>query len=269
MRTPRREPDPASAQGGARRCPQSLRRLKRLFVKRRPYDAVISLGQWCATAMALKKLGLRSASGPFDWVGPKQPIQDYVALMTSGFDGFLQKANLERFGEDKTSGHAFYMDSGTSFQFRHDFDAALPLEAAFARVRARYDRRIARLFAAMRGAGRLLFVHYCGMRLYSDGELREAMETLRAHFPAATLDLLVLESDPSVKGLCSYAPSSGIVRTFGDFYDPARHNPVMGNEPLVLSVLRRIPLRGRWRNLLRLRVESFKRRLSRFRGKRS
>ena len=248
---------------------KQLQKLKRHFEKRRPYDGVVSLGQWCATAMALKKLGLRSASGPFDWLGAGRPIQEYVGLLTTAFDGFLQKGNLEKVGEDKASGRVYYMDRGTSFEFRHDFDAGHPLDEAYARVRAKYDRRIARLLTALRGGGRFLLVHYRGSGRYADAELVEAMTALRAHFPAATLDLLVLETDATLKGLFSYSPAPGIVRTFGDFYDLARFNPVMGNEPLLLSALREIRLRGRWRNLLRMRVESFRRRLFRRFGRRA
>ena len=46
------------------------------------YDAVCSLGQWCATAMLMKKLGLRSWSGPFDWfLGRSADVAQYVDLI--------------------------------------------------------------------------------------------------------------------------------------------------------------------------------------------
>ena len=49
----------------------------------------------------------------------------------------------------------------------------------------------------------------------------------------------------------------------GDFYDPPRYDVVRGNKKLAKSVLRRVHMRGRWKNLLRLQIESIKRRLCR------
>lgn len=33
------------------------------------YDTIISLGQWCDVAIALKKLNLQGKTYPFDWSG--------------------------------------------------------------------------------------------------------------------------------------------------------------------------------------------------------
>ena len=55
----------------------------------------------------------------------------------------------------------------------------------------------------------------------------------------------------------------GVVIATGDFYDQSRYDAVRGNKVLALSVLGRVRMRGRWRNLLRLRLESVKRRLCR------
>ena len=183
------------------------------------YDAVFSLGQWCATAIVLKKLGLRSASGPFDWTGLTGRLDDYVDLMTNGFKGYFAKENLRKIRENPAEGTETYIDTVQRWESRHDFRIGVSFEENYARYRARLDRRADRLLA--------------------------------------------LETEKFSKGVDYEEPEAGVVFAVGDFYDQKRFGAVMGNEALVLSVLRRIRMRGRWRNLLHVHIESFRKRLRR------
>jgi len=229
----------------------------------RRYDSVCSFGQWCATSILLRKCGLRSASGPFDWLGPGTSVSGYVDLILSGFEGFLQKEKLRHVGDNPSAGHAYYFDDGIGQELRHDFAIDAPFEEEYVRVLAKYRRRIERMNELLAGGGRILFVHYRGQGHYAADELVPAMERLRAAFPRSTLDLLVLECDGSAREPAFDEPGPGIARAVGDFYDRGRFDAVLGNERLVMKVLRGIGMRGKWRNLLRMRMIEWRKKLLR------
>jgi hypothetical protein len=90
---------------------------------------------------------------------------------------------------------------------------------------------------------------------------------MRAAFPSADIDLIVFETEPFSNGVAYEEPEKGVVIAVGDFYDQRRYDPVLGNERLILSVLRRVRMHGRWKNLLRLRLESIRKRIRRHLGK--
>ena len=230
------------------------------------YDSVWSLGQWCVTAMSLKELGLRSASGPFDWMGPNEPLGHYVEMIVEGFPNFFRKENMRKLRENPKEGTEHWVDEGQGWEIRHEFKIGVPFEENYAKYRAQLDRRIERLLASLRSGGRVLLVHVRGVGRYTREEVVAAARRVRAAFPDTKIDLLVLESDKSVKGIVYEEPEPGVVVAVGDFYDMKRYDVVRGNKPLILSALRRIRMRGRWRNLLHLRIESLRKRLLR-RGK--
>ena len=129
---------------------------------------MISLGHFCSTALELQRYGLRDGSYPLDW--NISPIAPTMALVESGFQGFLQLELLERDPErsdvvnDKGSGIAVY----------NSFSGELPIAAQYETVRARYARRIRRYRRAV--AQPTLFVRYM-----VDGE---EFSYLDEHMPA-------------------------------------------------------------------------------------
>ena len=227
------------------------------------YDSVWSFGQWCATALCMKKLGLRSASGPFDWLGQRQTIGAYVDQLTAGFSEFFLRENMKKLGDVPGEGTEHWKDMKRGWESRHEFKVGVPFEENYAKYRALVDRRSERLFAALRAGGRVLFIHWFGEGHYPREEVIAAMHKLRASFPDTKIDLLVIETEKFAKGVAYEEPEPGVVFAIGDFYDQKRFDAVMGNEPLALSVLGRIRMRGRWRNLLHVRIESLRKRIGR------
>lgn len=232
------------------------------------YDAVWSLGQWCATAISLRKLGLRSGSGPFDWTGPNERVGHYIDLMINGFQGFLAKENLRKLKEDPFEGTEIYVDTVQNWETHHEFRIGVPFDENYAKYRQLLDRRIDRLLTSLRSGGNILFVHWLGEGRYRREEVVADMKRLREAYPATRADLLVLEQQNFAEKPVYEEPEPGITIVTGDFYDRSRFAEVMGDEKLVLSVLRRIRLRGRWKNLLHLKIASFRRRIKRLRRKR-
>jgi hypothetical protein len=227
------------------------------------YDAVWSLGQWCATAISLKELGLRSCSGPFDWTGPHEEFSHYVDLMINGFDGFLAKENLRKLKDDPVEGTEIYVDCVQRWETHHEFRIGVPFEENYAKYRALLDRRIKRLISSLRSNGNILFVHWLGEGKYNREDIINDIKRLRQAYPNATIDLLVIETERFTKTISFEKPHEGVIFAVGDFYDQSRFDPVMGNKKALFSVLRHIRLRGRWKNLIHLKTASLKRRLKR------
>lgn len=97
------------------------------------FDNFVSLGCFCGTASSLLKYGLRSFSGPFDWI-----ISDFdgvVDNMDNNFCDFLNKDNLQILSDE--SG---IIDSKYGFYFKHDKISGFDEE--FEKVYAKYKRRI-------------------------------------------------------------------------------------------------------------------------------
>ena len=152
------------------------------------YDAVVSLGANCETAYQLRRLGLRTAAGPFDWFVTYSAAR-VAEQIEGGFSRFMELADL-----------VYIRDLATTYAVKdaynlcvsyHDF----PLgggkdgwKAAYPAFRARVDRRTARLRRLMQSGGRLLFVRTGGGR--EDAErLRSALaRTVKGEFELLVLD---------------------------------------------------------------------------------
>lgn len=228
------------------------------------YDKVVSLGQWCAPTFCLKELGLRSASGPFDWMmGKGKTVGEYARLLTDGFDGFFRRENMRKLREDPGEGTEHWKDVEQGWEARHEFRIGVPFDVNFENFHALVRRRAERLFGLLRSGRRVLFVHWRAEGRYSPDDVVSAMRRLRAAFPASQIDLLVFETEKLAAGVSYNEPEPGVVIAAGDFYDPTRYDVVRGNKMLAKSVLRRVHMRGRWKNILRLQIESIKRRLCR------
>ena len=231
------------------------------------YDRVFPLGQWCAPTFCLKELGLRSASTPFDWMmGQDRFIGDYIRLLTDGFSGFFLKENMRKVREDPDEGTEHWKDERLGWEIRHEFRVGVPFETNYENFQALVRRRADRLFKVMRSGGRLLFVHWIGSGRYLRGDVVAAVLRLRVAYPETQIDVLVIETEKFARSVSYEEPEPGVVIATGDFYDPVRYDAVRGNKDLAISVLRHIRMRGRWKNILRLKVESFRRRLGRRQG---
>lgn len=163
---------------------------------RRRYGFVCSLGDDCGTAAHLRRHRLRQVSSPFDWNGwMASGLRGYVDYTCDGFRDFLRRewivpAEMDSFFNDP--GHVPYRDVRTGIHFAHDFPAGLPFEKAYAEVREKYDRRIARFLETLRTVGKVLFVHHRKNGEVTDEELVESLRRLRAKFGNEGIDLLVI-----------------------------------------------------------------------------
>lgn len=101
------------------------------------FSNFVSLGAACPTASSMSKYGLRSFSGPFDWLVTS--CLDWVLYyMENGFNDFLEKENLERFKGSPLK----FRDRKSGFVFLHDEE--YPFEDRFYDLKQKYQKRIDR-----------------------------------------------------------------------------------------------------------------------------
>ena len=146
------------------------------------YDFVVSLGYDCHCATMLRKCGLRSCSSPLDWL-TAAPLETRLKLVETRFAGFLEKGNDH------------YEDTATGLRFFHDFRETLPFDESYSQVKAKYDRRIARLYDNVGKSKKTLFVWCDPMRPLSEDGRAAAESRLRAAFPGKDVRLLSVSSD--------------------------------------------------------------------------
>jgi len=79
------------------------------------FDFFISLGSLCPIASSMDKYGLRSFSGPFDWLVTPN-FQWVLHYMNTDFNDFLLQENLERYYENPNH----FRDKQSDFWFMHE-----------------------------------------------------------------------------------------------------------------------------------------------------
>lgn len=101
------------------------------------FSNFVSLGGTCYTASSMSKYGLRSFSGPFDWLvtGDFAWIMHYLE---NSFEDFLEKENLERW-----NGYAEkFRDTKSGFLFLHDEE--YPFEENYSQLKLKYQKKTGR-----------------------------------------------------------------------------------------------------------------------------
>lgn len=175
--------------------------------RKNSYDVIYSLGGNCSTAGFLNKHFLRVTSGPFDWWAMQRLCQENfdwrIRLICTHFEGFMRKEDMERVPlpegapEDKLFDN--YCDHfGPGFYFPHDFPAGVPFEEAYAEVKEKYDRRIARFYRKIQESERVLLVwmNICQIGFDADRIKCLCEEACRAL--GKTVDFLLIWQDDSM-----------------------------------------------------------------------
>lgn len=189
------------------------------------YDLIFSLGASCAVSMSLRDAGLQFSSWPFDWVG-SPGLPQTVDMIERDFAHWFDREDLKLWDVRHEEGavQRVYRNMRTDFGFPHEFTNATPIERAYAKTRAKYDRRIERFTAELDGGKRVLGIYYeVATRLRQpDAVLAESRRRIAAKFPKIAFDLLYVYEDPSAQRpeIVSDADGVTVVRAhYGRFLD--------------------------------------------------
>ena len=165
------------------------------------YDLVLGLGTACSCTETIRAAGLQFLSLPFDWITPfdhKGDLRRRAACICNGFPGWLRKEDFRCLGDLSTTGRVRYLNENLNFYFLHDFPEDKPVAEAFDDVRAKYERRIARLLKLLQSAKRVLLVRLdlpaFDIQTPPD-DCRFARMRLAERFPQTTFDVVLFQPD--------------------------------------------------------------------------
>ena len=130
------------------------------------YDLVYSLGRDCACAMYMSKYGLRTYSGPFDWLtmplSMNDEFQRRIECILTDFKYFWNQEDFKFLPKDPSvfnDEHCdYYENVKTGFYFYHDFPTGIPMEESLPKVKEKYQRRIDRFYSEILKNKRVLLI---------------------------------------------------------------------------------------------------------------
>lgn len=165
-----------------------------LFDKK--FDLVVSLGEDCACSSYLRHCKLQDFSYPFDWL-TKASFTTRLDLILNDFSDFLNKENLYPLEKPKT-GDAdkncdYWADKKYDFYFYHDFPTGMPFDEAYSKVKAKFDRRIKRLYEQVSNSETILFVWWSRNKYQNEETVKDYYKRLIQKFPSKSIYLLLVE----------------------------------------------------------------------------
>ena len=158
------------------------------------YDLVLPLGGKCSCAQVLQKRGLRLASYPFDWLYGSN-LRGRTDLVMKGFCGWLEKGDLRERPPVPWNDKAIYENTVTGLGYSHDFLLGQSLDEQYPDVKAKYDRRIARLLQNLSAAKRtlLFWIQVPAYGRIPEGDLDYCLQAFRRRYPENQVDLLAFD----------------------------------------------------------------------------
>lgn len=126
---------------------------------RKRFDIVISIGNLCASTECLRKCQLQFYTYPYDWVAGGDAIQR-TRQTINGCENFIQLETLVKVDENNLSKIPKHVCKNTANMtfFNHDFPLNKSIEESFPAIKAKYDRRSARLQKHLAESDSILFV---------------------------------------------------------------------------------------------------------------
>lgn len=172
---------------------------------------IISLGQACTVAGALREYGIRVAAYPFDWI--VSPFAGLYQALEDDFIHFLQEDSLIIRSYDKYGIVDYY-----GFEYVHDFPAMQPNDefaeligeghvtggvlrddwkSFLPQVKAKYTRRIERLHNVLSTAVENVYlIRYGGITQNQAVQLRDL---LYKKYPQLDFELIILVNSVDLK----------------------------------------------------------------------
>lgn len=159
------------------------------------FDLVLGLGSACSCTQALRAAGLQLASFPLDWVSGGD-LKTRTDLVTGGFAGWMSEDAWTRIDNPGAFGHDTYLNRRTGLVHPHDFDQGQPLSVSYPAVKAKYDRRVARLLGLLASAKRVQLVWIGDPRdaaPVTTADAERCLASFRACYPETAFRLLAFD----------------------------------------------------------------------------
>ncbi len=164
------------------------------------YDLAFSLGRACSCSETLRKAGMQYLSFPWDWIGAERALKPDLQLRTDSicdgsFHSWFTPDDLELVAEYEWYSKIHYRSRSTGLLYNHDFAKGVPLEESFPAVKAKYDRRMARLMDLIGRSKSILLVRIDppnGLRPTSVEDCIAARKRFAERFPHARFDFVMM-----------------------------------------------------------------------------
>lgn len=136
------------------------------------YDVIVSIGNACNPAMELKRLGLRSFSGPLDW-SVSSSLLNVSKLFEHRFRGFMEHSNMRLMdeiggyiedGEDQFKKAYFLKDEIYDVLSVHDFPVNIQNDwtLSYESFKEKKERRVERYLHKIHTGNKVLLVRWFG-----------------------------------------------------------------------------------------------------------
>ena len=169
------------------------------------FDYIISLGENCRTAMALRDLNLRSAAFPFDWHGVRDFLiageggfSKKIDMICSHFERFFNRDDYEEFFETWETEHRLILNKHTGLQFLHEFPKEISISDYFPKFEIKYRKRIERLYSALNRDVSILFVFIEFFAHLTDEEIIACYQKLTKNFPISRIKFLIIKNQKNL-----------------------------------------------------------------------
>lgn len=163
------------------------------------YDLIFGLGPACSCSQTLRKAKLQLLSFPFDWiiylrnmVLHPMDVSDKVGHLCARMEYWFEREDFVR-AHRKQDGLDIVYNRRTTAFYPHDFHSAEELERDFDKVKAKYERRIARLMELIRQSKDVLMVRLDappGEPPTPDDDCRHARRKMAETFMGTNFDLV-------------------------------------------------------------------------------
>lgn len=187
---------------------------------KKTYDLAFSLGSTCAVSQSLREAGLQFASYPMDWTA-SPGVLEAAQVVAADFAHWLDADDLKLWDVRHGAGFCtrIYKNMRTGFGFSHEFSDFERFAATYPKVKATYERRIARFRERLESASNVLAV-YNELPIRSaapDETLVRARDVLRAKCPKAAIDLVYFWAEPGAKAPRERVVAEGVVSVGLDY----------------------------------------------------
>ena len=164
-------------------------------MKNKLYENVVSLGHFCSPALELKRIGVRKASLPFDWL-ISGDFKNVMELIENGFQDFLNSEYMYQLKDYPK----YYRNTKYQIDFYHDFDAYEPFEKQIENVSQKYQRRIERFYFLI--CKPTLFIRYINSQEEAEyiNENRKMILQILQEFNALNDIAFVVNEDIHISG---------------------------------------------------------------------
>lgn len=209
------------------------------------FSHFISLGYFCSVALELERVGLRSASSPFDWL-----VSDFsgvIDLIENHFDSFLDYDCLLQ----NRQHHQIYCNYKYGSVFFHDFDKYRPLREQLPGAVSKYERRIDRFYRDI--AEPTLFLRYISDEEKNVSGKSAELEWIESHGGRILSVLKEYHRDNSILYIANDSVTSNVIDIFHvapDAQDSVARMPFEKNTELG-RLMREYPFNQRANNLVR------------------